>query len=135
MFGALIILAVTVIIGLILWLTHKPGEPAATATGKEYGSTETAVEGEECCGLHAVCEKKITGLTEPLHFDDEELDRYAGREPHTYTSDEVEQFREVLYTLLPEDVYSWGASLTLRNISLPEQLRDEWIMLSQDQKQ
>lgn len=130
MLGALIILAVTVVTGIVLWLTHKPDNPAS-ATDADATASQTETDGEECCGLHAVCEKKITD-SEPLYFDDEELDRYSGREPQTYTQEEVEEFREVLYTLLPEDVYSWGASLTLRNISLPVQLRDEWIMLSQD---
>lgn len=130
MTGAFIILAVTVVTGFILWLTHKPGDE----TDKSPLSPDVAdgeKEGEDCCGLHAVCEKKIVGMGEPLYFDDEELDRFSGREPQNYSEEEIEEFREVLYTLLPEDVYSWGASLTLRNVSLPEQLRDEWVMLSQ----
>lgn len=131
MTGALIILAVTMVTGLILWLTHKPGEDSASSLSPTSAESDSQEDGEDCCGLHAVCEKKITGLSEPLYFDDEELDRFSGREPQSYSDEEIEEFREVLYTLLPEDVYPWGASLTLRNVSLPEQLRDEWVMLSQ----
>lgn len=141
MTGALIILAVTLLTGLVLYLTHKPDKPGETDTsgGRELPvNTESATDGEatadsgECCGLHAVCEKVMTGTEKPVYFDDEELDRFARREPSTYSPEEVEEFREVLYTLLPEDVYQWGASLTLREIALPHQLRDEWIMLSQE---
>ncbi len=123
MLGALIILAVTLVTGLVLYLTHKPDSVGVASQPDEERA------GEECCGLHAVCEKTIGQIDAPAYFDDEELDRYAARDPETYTPDEVEEFREVLYTLLPQDVYAWGASLTLRNIALPTSLRDEWIML------
>ena len=88
-----------------------------------------ASDGEECCGLHAVCEKGLSPAEGPVYFDDEELDRFAGRQPDSYTESEVEEFREVLYTLLPSDIYPWGASLTRRDIALPSSLRDEWLML------
>jgi hypothetical protein len=129
MTGALIILAVTALTGLVLWLTHKPGEPAETT---DASTPDDSTGDEECCGLHAVCEKQVAGVTAQLYYDDEELDRFAGHDPSTYTPEEIEEFREVLYTLIPSDVYPWGASLTRRNISLPLQLRDEWIMLSQE---
>ena len=139
MTGALIILVVTLLTGLVLYLTHKPDQSGETntvsnsepGTAVSSGRSETDTD-EECCGLHAVCEKVMTGTEKPVYFDDEELDRFARREPSTYSPEEVEEFREVLYTLLPQDVYQWGASLTLREIALPNQLRDEWIMLSQD---
>lgn len=142
MTGALIILAVTLLTGLVLYLTHKPdsddpagaGGDAATGNGDAAPGSTTDDGGgsSECCGLHAVCEKAMTGTEKPVYFDDEELDRFARRDPATYTADEVEEFREILYTLLPEDVYQWGVSLTLREIALPVQIRDEWIMLSQE---
>ena len=75
-----------------------------------------------------MCEK---GLLKPeeLYYDDEELDRFSGREPGAYTPEEIEEFREILYSLAPGEVYSWGVALTQRNVPLPEPLRDEWIML------
>lgn len=85
-----------------------------------------------CCGLHAVCEKGLSPDGKPVYYDDEELDRFAGQEPDSYSSEEEEEFREVLYTLLPADVYPWGVSLTQRNIALPSALRDEWVMMAGD---
>lgn len=136
MTGALIILAVTVITGVVLFLTHKPDKQGSVSDRGDSPSydilsgDETAAGEGECCGLHAVCEKVMTGEEKAVYFDDEELDRFAGQDPGTYSTDEVEEFREVLYTLRQEEVYEWGASLTLRGIALPIQLRDEWIMLS-----
>lgn len=131
MTGALIILAVTIATGLVLYLLHRftahsdDGEDPVTPTPED-------TESEQCCGLHAVCEKIIDSNSRPIYFDDEELDRFAGRQPDTYTEEEIEEFRAILYTLIPADIFPWGASLTTRGIALPTPLRDEWIMLSQD---
>lgn len=125
MTGALIILAVTVVTGLILYLTHRPDKEGEA-------SAEPPVAEEECCGLHAVCEKGLSADGKPVYYDDEELDRFAGRQPDGYSEDEEEEFREVLYTLLPDDIYPWGVSLTQRNVALPTSLRDEWLMMVDD---
>lgn len=128
MTGALIILAFTVVVGAVLRLTHRPDpEPRGEAP-----AAPAPDGGEECCGRHAVCEKTAAAFTADDHYDDEELDRFAGREPADYTDVETEEFRQVLYTLLPSDVHPWGVSLTRRGIALPVDLRDEWIMLCDD---
>ena len=132
MTGALIILAVTILTGLILYLTHKPGDEASPSAKVDGESSGSDGGGEQCCGLHAVCEKGLSPTSSPVYYDDEELDRFAGREPDSYDEDEIEEFREVLYTLIPADVYPWGASLTLRGIAHPYQLRDEWLLLCND---
>lgn len=134
MTGALIILAVTIATGLILYLNHRISEARQQGDpfpAPEQPATDTAAS-EECCGLHAVCEKDLPLTDKPVYFDDEELDRFADRQPDSYTDDEVEEFRQVLYTLLPDDVYPWGVSLTRRNIALPLSLRDEWLMMVAD---
>lgn len=133
MTGALIILAVTLLTGLILYLTRGKS-PVATADSTPDMPDGTATpdkkeeEEEVCCGRHAVCEK---GLLKPeeLYYDDEELDRFSGREPGDYTPEEIDEFRDILYSLRPDEVYPWGVALTQRNVPLPEPLRDEWIML------
>lgn len=129
MTGAFIILGITLLTGLILYLTRgkQDNETADTATGTPAPQEEEE-ETEVCCGRHAVCEKGLL-TAEELYYNDEELDRYKGREPGSYTSEEIEEFREVLYTLRPEEVYQWGVALTQRDIPLPDALRDEWLML------
>ena len=127
MTGSLIILAVTLLTGLILYLTRGRGEETAPAA-PDTETADATQQDEVCCGRHAVCEK---GLLRPdeLYYDDEELDRFAGREPDSYTTDEINEFREVLYTLGATEVYAWGSALTQRDIALPLDLRDEWVML------
>lgn len=127
MTGSLIILAVTLLTGLILYLTRGSGEETAPAA-PDTDTADATQQDEVCCGRHAVCEK---GLLRPdeLYYDDEELDRFAGREPDSYTTDEINEFREVLYTLGATEVYAWGSALTQRDIALPLDLRDEWVML------
>ena len=87
---------------------------------------------DECCGEHEVCEKgkiKRALRTDIEYFDDEELDRYRGTAPDEYDDDAVEEFREVLYTMYPSEIEDWLKSLELREVALPDALRDELIML------
>ena len=64
------------------------------------------------------------------YFEDEELDAYRGVAPDEYTDEQIEQFRDVLYTLRPEEVAAWGRSIQLRGITLPTAVKDELIMLA-----
>ena len=141
MTGGLVILAALVVIGLLLFLTDKAYYSHGHAPGKATDSSsenqieaeeqETQSHGEFCCGLHTVCEK--TGLSpignEIIYYDDEELDRFIGRTPESYTSEETEEFRDILLTLLPEDVAGWARSITLRKIELPADIREELLMI------
>lgn len=89
-------------------------------------------DGEECCGEHEVCEKgkiKRALRTDIEYFDDEELDRFRGVPPDEYGDDEVDEFREVLYTMRPSEIEDWLKSLELREVSLPNVLKDELFML------
>ncbi len=63
------------------------------------------------------------------YYDDEELDAFIGRPSDSYTEEEVEKFSEVLYTMKQEDVAGWNRSLLLRGINIPDQLKDELVML------
>lgn len=67
----------------------------------------------------------------PEYFDDEELDAYKDRPSDSYTDEETAQFAEVLYTMQQEEVKDWLTSLSLRGINLPDQLKDEAIMLTE----
>ena len=88
---------------------------------------------EGCCGKHAVCEKEqlmADALAPDIeYFDDEELDAYKGRASNAYSPDEAAQFEEVMTTMRPDEVAAWLRSLQLRGINLPDELKDEAIML------
>ncbi len=87
-----------------------------------------------CTSSGDKCEQEClleTFVSKPEYFDDEELDRYANRPSDSYNEDEVDEFSEILYTLSPgEEVKAWSRSLTVRGINLPDELKDELIMLS-----
>lgn len=92
---------------------------------------------EGCCGQHAVCEKELllAAAAEPIeYFDDEELDRFQGRASDAYTAEEEEEFREVLMTTLTHEVGDWLRSLELRGIALPDGVKDEALLIIEDNK-
>ena len=137
--AALIILALIVVVGLLAWLLDKIFYRRLMV--KEGGSCDeeaTAAEEEEteCCGMHAVCEKDLLSPVsdEYEYYDDEELDAYRGRGAESYTDEEVEQFRDVLLTLRPDDVAGWSRSMQLRGIELPTEVREELLMIVCEQR-
>ena len=153
--GALIILAVTVFTGLILYILdrrnrkntnpasgmmddaasgHETATPVPSSTKASDSPTSTELQSGECCGLHLVCEKELTAIAEDkvLYYDDEELDRFIGRTPDEYSAEEIEEFRDVMLTLLPHDVPGWARSLDRRDIRPPREIRDELLILLQD---
>lgn len=90
------------------------------------------VENMECCGQHETCEKEslLAAVSKQIeYYDDEELDRFRGRESDSYSPDEIEEFREVLYTMKDDEVAGWVRSLQLRAVLLPDELKDEVFMI------
>ena len=63
------------------------------------------------------------------YFDDEELDRFKGMASDSYTDEEIEEFRYVLYTMRTDEVADWNRSLTMRGINIPDGLKDEITLL------
>jgi hypothetical protein len=95
-------------------------------------------DGQECCGMHITCEKDslLASVSKEIeYYDDEELDRFAGKSPDGYTDDEIEEFRDVLITMKPSDIAGWARSLQLRNIALPAAVRDELLMIVAEARQ
>lgn len=85
-----------------------------------------------CNGEDERCEQEcmLEAAVKPIeYYDDEELDQYRGRPSDGYTDSEAEEFADVLYTMKPEEVKGWNRSLILRQINLPNQLKDEVIMM------
>lgn len=147
--GALIILGVTIVVGVALYLADRlhgrkqkkssgtePPEAAEAASGatsaeQPADETETSGAGKHgplCCGQHQVCEK-YPPSDKIVYYDDEELDRFAGRSGDDYTDEEIEEFQEVLMTLRPEDAMGWSRSVEQRHITLPPDVRDGLMLL------
>lgn len=88
-----------------------------------------------CCGQHEVCEKESLRkrVQDIDYYEDEELDRFRGRT--TFNDEEVEEFREVLYTMRTDEVAGWLRSLELRQVPLPDELKDEVLLIVGEQRQ
>lgn len=90
------------------------------------------VEDSECCGQHEVCEKEslLAAVSKDIeYYNDEELDRFRGYASDEYDEDAVDEFREVLYTMKDDEVAGWIRSLQLRRVELPDELKDEVILI------
>ncbi len=109
---------------------------AADTDGDETSESTPEEDNSECCGLHLVCEKDSLSpmSAEVIYYDDEELDRFIGRDANSYTPEEIEEFRDVLMTLLPEDITGWARSVTQRRLALPPDVRDELLLLVNEQR-
>lgn len=134
--GALVILAVTVAVGLLLYWQdrrHRRKHPEASAEGERQ---EKPAEGSHgaggvCCGLHLVCEKGLPKMPgeKAEYFEDEELDRFQGRGADDYDEAETEEFRDVLLTLRRDEVALWAQSLDQRGLVPPAIVREELMMM------
>jgi hypothetical protein len=59
------------------------------------------------------------------YYDDEELDRYVGISPDDLGEGALNEFREVLNTLIPKEIPLWLQSLDRRHLRLPPSLLHE----------
>ena len=141
---ALIVLCLFDIIQKVRKRQQKEHDTATALPKPEAGeSAQTleerlrTVEAQECCGTHAVCEKEqmIRALRQRIdYFDDEELDAYRGIAAEDYTDAQIEEFREVLYTMQPKEIEDWLKSLELREVALPMVLKEEACTLIADER-
>ena len=123
---ALICILALALLGVVAAIANRYSNSSETPS-----PTDTADCGS-CDGTNTKCEQECmleASVKAIEYFDDEELDAYKGRTADSYTDDEAEEFREVLYTMRPEEVKDWNRSLILRGVNLPNQLKDEVIMM------
>lgn len=99
---------------------------------------EKALPETECCGAHEVCKKNslmTAASTSIEYFDDEELDIFKNIPPEQYTDDQANAFRDVFETLPEEEeVAAWIRSLHLRCIEIPNELKDEVLLIVGEQR-
>lgn len=125
--GSIIVLFVLLIVGT--WIASK------IKRGKQTEPEEPTREVPlDCCGGHEICEfeKLINQPQEIIYFDDEELDRFKGKSPTSYADDEIDEIREILYSIQPKEISLWLKSIELRKIKLPAILQQESRLLIAD---
>lgn len=120
------------IIALIAGIIRNKRLEQKIAKGELDRMPEVKEVDVECCGQHEVCEKEslLAAVSKKIeYYDDEELDQFIGRTGDTYTDEETNQFRDVLYTMQDIDVAGWVRSLQLRGVELPDDLKDEVFLI------
>lgn len=93
---------------------------------------------KECCGQHEVCEKDslLAAVSKQIeYYNDEELDRFRNRPSTSFTVDETDEFREILYTMRDDEVAGWVRSLQLRGIEIPNGIKDEVLMIVSERRE
>lgn len=122
LFISLIIL--TIIIFILKFLQKKA----------DIQPEETSIISSDCCGAHEVCQNDslLIHKNEIVYYEDEELDQFINKTD--YTHQEIELFNEVFYTLKEEDVAGWLCSLQLRNIHLPENIKEEALLIVSERR-
>ena len=63
------------------------------------------------------------------YYNDEELDRFRGKDASSYSETETDEFRDILYTMRDDEVAGWVRSLQLRGVPLPDALKDEVFLI------
>ena len=128
MWWPLIIFCVLVVLTLVL---TEINERKKKNSMTEVASPKEPVVDGECCGTHLFCEKLETlrDGAKIEYYDDEELDGLQGIPPTQYTPQQHQLFREIYETLQPNDIRGWVRSLQLRNVELPQDIREEIVLI------
>ena len=125
---AIILLTILVVGGAVVWLIdrlfyrhgHDEGNPASEEQDTEAHPSQGCAD--ESCSLRSICpsEQLLAGecREEIIYYDDEEL----------------EQWRDVLYTLRADDLLGWGQSIKRRGLSMPAAIRDEFLHLASEHR-
>lgn len=131
MIPALYIFIAMVVIGVILYIHDRLTNKTSENTTQEVEPQQEECS-DDCCGTHDVCpsEMMLKHINGPIvYYDDEELDAFKGRDANDYNDDELEQWRDVLYTLRHDELLSWERSIKKRGLMLPSVIKEEFMSL------
>lgn len=126
-------LAVLACIGMVAYWADRRERKKEEEQGIDAPVVETD---DECCGAHEVCERDslLSKSTQVDYYDDEELDALAGIPASEYTEQQLELLSHVFYTLKERDVAGWLRSIQVRNIQLPDALREEALLIVSERR-
>lgn len=128
----IVILAGVILFGLIAGYFYNRNIQKKIDRGELKEAPPVVTVDSECCGQHQICEKEslLAAVSKQIeYYDDEELDRFKGRPSDGYLEEEIEEFRDILYSMQEVDVAGWSRSLQLRGIELPDELKDELFLI------
>lgn len=113
---------------IVAWLTSRGGSKEVATEIKEVA--------DDCCGAHEVCEAdSLLSASDAIeYYNDEELDCFTDCKQSSYSMSDIEEFRDVLYTLKESEVAGWLRSMQLRRIELPLIIREEALMIVEERR-
>ena len=118
--GIIVGLFAVIGIGILFRVNRKEKESSPV-------NEEVSTPLSDCCGAHEVCDFDQIKMDETIieYYDDEELDEFKNKNEKEYTTSQIDQFREVLYTLKTQEIRYWLLSIERRKINLPAILVSE----------
>jgi len=111
---------------------------------KRQTTNETTIEEEDtrdvqsdCCGAHEIYEFDEDKFKEDIieYFDDEELDVLRNIREDKLTTADIDELRDVLYSLKTREINKWLTNISRRHIQLPPILQLEARQLIADSRQ
>ena len=125
MFYAILVAVLVVAIVLFsLYIRRNPYDELPARKG-EYCNDDCAA----CIDVCASSRVLEAQMAAPKHFNDEELDGFAGLKSDDYNEEQVELFRNIFEELHPDEIIEWTESLRRRGIEIPSSLKDEVVMM------
>lgn len=115
---------IVTILGFAIILFSKKKSAAQT---EQEPQEETHQVASDCCGAHEICEFDASMFNDEqiIYFDDEELDVLRNVREDQLSAQQIDDIREVLYTLKTNEIGKWLTSLARRHIHLPTILQQE----------
>ncbi|HEY3369535.1 MAG TPA: hypothetical protein VGK10_01725 [Prolixibacteraceae bacterium] len=120
------VFAIIIVFGIFLYINARPKRKVSEEALSEPVEEPFQVA-SDCCGAHEVCDFVETDFNEEVitYFDDEELDVLRNVRETDLTPEQIDNLREVLYTLKPAEINKWLISIGRRHIHLPPILQQE----------
>jgi hypothetical protein len=120
------IFGIIILFGIFLYVNSR-AKGNETIQAASESKNEFRQVASDCCGAHANCEFDDSVFKEKVivYFDDEELDELRNIREIDLTSAQIDELREVLYTLRTGEISKWLISLAQRHIHLPSILQQE----------
>lgn len=117
-----IIVFAALVFAVIRFSKKKPATPTEPEPQEEPRQVAS-----DCCGAHEICEFDASAFDEEqiIYFDDEELDVLRNVREDQLSGEQIDDLREVLYTLRTDEINKWLTSLARRHIHLPTILQQE----------
>lgn len=128
-------LIIVLVVLIVLFVVLKLKKPQPEDTIEPETQEEPREVASDCCGAHEICEFDESAFNEEIivYFNDEELDELRNIRETDLTASQIDDLREVLYTMKTNEISKWIVSLGRRHIHLPEILKQEARQLMMNQ--